>query len=206
MGIELKTLPDDSQSPDTPSNTPKTPLETQKTPPGTPNTPHDPQEQLWLLQNTRQTFWEAFGLSRDVREDSGGNESVRSCLLHVRDACKCLGLLWQCLRICQGWFRSVWGYLRVSLGVGRCKRGSRGVSGSIFLSISFNFRKLQIISLTFSNRPRGLRCLKYQNVPKLRSFWPIGKPREMFQIWDIRVYFIAVPKNDKTVFARFYRQ
>ena len=88
--------------------------------------PHDPQEQLWLLQNTRQTFWEAFGLSRDVREDSGGNESVRSCLLNVRDACECLGLLWQCLRIYQGWFRSVWGYLRVSLGVGRCKRGSGG--------------------------------------------------------------------------------
>ena len=60
----------------------------------------------------------------------------------------------------------------------------------MFLSISFNFRKPQIISLTFSNRPGGLRCLKYQNVPKLRSFWPIGKPRERFQSSDIRVYFM----------------
>ena len=38
----------------------------------------------------------------DVGEDSGGNESVRSCLLNVRDACECLGLPWQCLRICKG--------------------------------------------------------------------------------------------------------
>ena len=53
-------------------------------------------------------------------------------------------------------------------------------------------------SLTFSSRPGGPRCLKYQNVPKLRSFWANGKPREKFQSWDIRVYFIPVP-NDHTV-------
>ena len=117
---------------------------------------------------------------------------------------ECQGCLWvsraamAMSRICQGWFRSVWVYLRVSWGCWRVYEGLRGVSGSIFLSISFNFRKPQIISLTFSNRPGGLRCLKYQNVPKLRSFWPIGKPRERFQSWDIRVYFISVP-NDHTV-------
>ena len=54
-------------------------------------------------------------------------------------------------------------------------------------------------SLTFSSRPGGHRCLKYQNVPKSRSFWAIGKPRERFQSWDIRVYFISF-QLDHTVF------
>ena len=34
-------------------------------------------------------------------------------------------------------------------------------------------------------------------VPKLLSFWPIGKPRERFQSYVIKVYFIPVP-NDHT--------
>ena len=54
-------------------------------------------------------------------------------------------------------------------GVSGCT-GAEGVSGSLFTSISFNFRKSQMRSLTFSSRPGGPRCLKYQNVPKLRSF------------------------------------
>ena len=53
-------------------------------------------------------------------------------------------------------------------------------------------------SLAFSSRPGGPRWLKYQNVPKLRSFWAIGKPRERFQSWDIGVYFIAL-QLDHTV-------
>ena len=52
--------------------------------------------------------------------------------------------------------------------------------------------------LPFSSWPRVPKCLKYQNVPKLRSFWAIWKPWEIFQSWDMRVYFIPVP-NDHTV-------
>ena len=45
-----------------------------------------------------------------------------------------------------------------------------------------------MISLTFSSGPWGPKCLKYQNVPNLGSFWAIGKPWERFQSWDIRIY------------------
>ena len=48
---------------------------------------------------------------------------------------------------------------------------------------------------TFSSISGGPRCLKYQNVPKLRSFWPIGKPRSRFQSRVIKVYFSSVPDN-----------
>ena len=44
------------------------------------------------------------------------------------------------------------------------------VSGSIFYSIPTNIHGALIKALTFSRRPEGPRCLKYQNVPKLRSF------------------------------------
>ena len=57
-----------------------------------------------------------------------------------------------------------------------------------------------MISLTFSSGPWGPKCLKYQNVPNLGSFRAIGKPWERFQSWDIRIYFISVPK-DHTVVA-----
>ena len=66
---------------------------------------------------------------------------------------------------------SVWGYLRVSGGVYEKLEGEgglRGVSGSLSPSISFNFRKSQMELLTFSSRPVGTKCLKYQNVQKLR--------------------------------------
>ena len=52
-----------------------------------------------------------------------------------------------------------------------------------------------MISLTFSSGPWGPKCLKYQNVPNLGSFRAIGKPWERFQSWDIRIYFIPVPKD-----------
>ena len=58
-------------------------------------------------------------------------------------------------------------------------------------------------SLTFSSRPGCPRCLKYQDVPKLWSFWVIWKPRERFQSWDIRVYFISF-QLDHTVEHAFY--
>ena len=89
-------------------------------------------------------------------------------------------------------------YIGVSWGCWTVLGRLRGVSGTILPSISLNFRKSQIRSLTFSNWPEGLRCLKYQNVPTLRSFWPIGNHRERFQSWDIRVYFLTVP-DDHTV-------
>ena len=50
-------------------------------------------------------------------------------------------------------------------------------------------------SVTFSSRPRGPKCCKYQNVPMWELFWPIGKPRERFQSWVIKVYFISVPMD-----------
>ena len=56
-----------------------------------------------------------------------------------------------------------------------------------------------MISLTFSSGPWGSKCLKYQNVSNLGSFWAIGKPWERFQSWDIRIYFIPVPKDHTVV-------
>ena len=103
--------------------------------------------------------------------------------------------------ICQGWYGSVSGYLRVSVGSWRAYGRLRGVFGSLFPSFAFNSRKSQIRFVTFSSRPGGPRCLKYQNVPELRSFWAIGKPRERFQSWVIRVYFLTVP-DDHTVFSK----
>ena len=55
-------------------------------------------------------------------------------------------------------------------------------------------------SVTFSSRPRGPKCCKYQNVPMWELFWAIGKPRERFQSWVIKVYFISFPM-DQTVFG-----
>ena len=72
--------------------------------------------------------------------------------------------------------------------------------GSAFYSNLIYVNGALIKSLTFSKRHGGPRCLKYQNVPTLRSFWPIGNPRERFQSWDIRVYFIPVP-DDHTVWS-----
>ena len=57
-----------------------------------------------------------------------------------------------------------------------------------------------MISLTFSSGPWGPKCLKYQNVPNLGSFRAIGKPWERFQSWDIRIYFIPVPKDHTVAF------
>ena len=95
-----------------------------------------------------------------------------------------------------------WTLQNTSLGgVGGCKWAQDGVWLSFplkFPPISSNFTKSRMRSLTFSSTPGGPRCLKYQNVPKLRSFWATRKPGETFQSWDIRVYFNSVP-NDHTV-------
>ena len=53
--------------------------------------------------------------------------------------------------------------------------------------------------LNFFSRPEDPKCLKYQNVPNLGSFWAIGKPWERFQSGDIRIYFIPVPKDHTVV-------
>ena len=78
------------------------------------------------------------------------------------------------------------------------------VSGSAFYSNLIYINCALIKSLTFSKRRGGPRCLKYQNVPTSRSFWPIGNPWERFQSWDIRVYFIPVP-DDHTVYLQTTR-
>ena len=87
-----------------------------------------------------------------------------------------LSNLWQCLEYVKG-------------GIGLLVASS----GSMFPSISVNFRKSQMRSLTFSSISGGPRCLKYQNVPKIRSFWPYVKLPERFQSQVIIVYFLTVP-------------
>ena len=77
--------------------------------------------------------------------------------------------------------------------------GLRGVSGSLLPSFPFNVRKSQMRILNFFSRPEDPKCLKYQNVPNLGSFWAIGKPWERFQSGDIRIYFIPVPKDHTVV-------
>ena len=107
------------------------------------------------------------------------------------------GFSWE---TCEGVW-GAWGCFEVSTDVLTVLAGVSmlwEVSGSIFYSISTNFHGALLKVLTFSRRPEGPRCLKYQNVPKLRSFWAIGKPRKRFQSWDIGVYFIPVP-TDHTV-------
>ena len=96
----------------------------------------------------------------------------------------CLGVVFYCLGV-------FWGLLE---GVSVLSE----VSGSAFYSNLIYINCALIKSLTFSKRRGGPRCLKYQNVPTSRSFWPIGNPWERFQSWDIRVYFIPVP-DDHTV-------
>ena len=54
------------------------------------------------------------------------------------------------------------------------------VSGRAFYSNIIYINGAPIKSLTFSKRRGGPRCLKYQNVPTLRSFSPIGNHRERF--------------------------
>ena len=86
---------------------------------------------------------------------------------------------------CFGVSRCVWGTMEGVTVLWEVPRG-------VFYSIPMYFLGSQKSALTFSNRPGGLRSLIYQNVPKIRTFWLIGKPRERFQSWVIRVYFIAV--------------
>ena len=93
----------------------------------------------------------------------------------------CLGVVFYCLGV-------FWGLLE---GVSVLSE----VSGSAFYSNLIYINCALIKSLTFSKRRGGPRCLKYQNVPTSRSFWPIGNPWERFQSWDIRVYFIPVPDD-----------
>ena len=69
------------------------------------------------------------------------------------------------------------GVLGLFEGVG----GLRGVSGSLLPSFPSNVRKSQLRILNFFSRPEDPKCLKYQNVPNLGSFWAIGKPWERFQ-------------------------
>ena len=100
----------------------------------------------------------------------------------------------ECVSGAWGCFGVFSGVLGLFEGVG----GLRGVSGSLLPSFPFNVRKSQMRILNFFSRPEDPKCLKYQNVPNLGSFWAIGKPWERFQSWEIRIYFNSVP-NDHTV-------
>ena len=51
-------------------------------------------------------------------------------------------------------------------------------------------------TLAFSIRPGGPKCLKYQNVPKLRPFDLLGS---LGGGLDKRVYFISVPNNHTVI-------
>ena len=194
-------LPDTSQSMDTPANTPKTPLDTSKHPQTHQTHPPVPRNNLDYSQALIRQF------ERHLVCQGMSGRTLR--VMRVSDAvCWMSGLfvsvkgcLWQCLGYVKGDMGvcgDIWGSLG---GVGGCKGAQDGVWLSFPLQFppnSSNFRKSHMRSLTVSSRPGGPRCLKYQNVPKLRSFWAIVKPRERFQSWDIRVYFISV-LNDHTV-------
>ena len=70
-------------------------------------------------------------------------------LLSVRNVCECLRLPLVMSKICQGCHGSVWRYLRMAGGcleVVEGEGGLKGVSGSIFPSVSFNFGKSQMRS------------------------------------------------------------
>ena len=152
-GKDCRTPPTALHTPPNTTKTPKTPLDTPKLPQAPETYFPVPQEQPWLLPSTHQTVWGPFELSRDVRRGSGRNEGVRRFLLSVRNV---LAMFW----ICQEWYESVWGILRVSggclEGVGGCRRGE----GGIWYSFPFNFLRSQMKSLTFCNRPGGPKCLK----------------------------------------------
>ena len=77
--------------------------------------------------------------------------------------------------------RYLWGFGVFSgvLGLFEGVGGLRGVSGSLLPSFPFNVRKSQMRILNFFSRPEDPKCLKYQNVPNLGSFWAIGKPWEI---------------------------
>ena len=64
-------LPDTSQSMDALANTAKKSVDTSKQPQAPQTPPQVSHEKPWLLPNTHQTVFEAFGLSGEVREDSG---------------------------------------------------------------------------------------------------------------------------------------
>ena len=163
----------------------KTPSGTQNTspcPPGTALTStkrsSDSLRGIWVVKGCLEGLCEKWGCQKMSVECQDGLWVSTAAFGNVKDMS---GVLWECLEISE----CVWG---VSRGSWRVK----GVSDSIFPSVSFNFGKSQIRSLTFSGRPRGPKCLKYQNVPIWGLFWPIGKPWEMFQSWVIKVYFISV--------------
>ena len=111
----------------------------------------------------------------------------------------CLG----CLGVCLGCLGVVFYCLGVFWGLLEGVSVLSEVSGSAFYSNLIYINCALIKSLTFSKRRGGPRCLKYQNVPTSRSFWPIGNPWERFQSWDIRVYFIPVPKDHTVILSLF---
>ena len=50
----------------------------------------------------------------------------------------------------------------------------RGLSGSLFPSFANNFRKSQVLFLTFFSKPGGSRCVNYQNVISYGRFDLLG--------------------------------
>ena len=117
---------------------------------------------------------------------------------------KCLGVVNAVSKeqgVCLGCLKGGFYCLRVFWGMLGGVSMLSELYGSAFYSNLIYVNGALIKSLTFSKRHGCPRCLKYQNVPTLPSFWPIGNPRERFQSWDIRVYFISV-SNDHTVQLR----
>ena len=82
---------------------------------------------------------------------------------------KCLGVV----KAVPGRGGTVFGVLEGVLEFPRVFRGVRVCTGDFWRCLvvfSFNLRHSQMESLTFSSRPGGPKCLKYQNVPKLQKF------------------------------------
>ena len=97
--------------------------------------------------------------------------------------------------------QDIWGCLGE---VGGCTGGWEGCLEVFFLHSPSIVKSHRFNSWHFPVDLEGPGVSKNKNVLKLRSFWPIGKPRERFQSWVIRVYFVSVPNNhivtDKWIF------
>ena len=115
--------------------------------------------------NASQTVWRVHGSSQGCSWGTG----------------ECVWSTWWCFGVSRGVLATLEGVTVL-----------RDVFRGVFYSILMYLPDSELRALIFSSRPGGPGGLIYQNVPRIRSFWPIGKPRERFRSRVIRVYFIAV--------------
>ena len=75
-------------------------------------------------------------------------------------------------------------------------------------SMLTNVFKLQISPMRCPSKSNGPtpKCLKYQNVPYIRNFWHIRRPRNRFQWWVRIIYFLTVPDDHTVVLRQKYER